>query len=289
VIRGSLLVAVLLVACGGDGNALSDAADPDDLDGDGVANVDDNCAMTANIEQHDEDGDAIGDACDNCPTAANPTQADTTELAVQAFEDGIGDACDFRPGISGDEVGALYTWARIEQAASWNGSGWVIESDELRTTGDARWSARRAEQGDGLIVVARLTALTLATTSTGGTLSIAIDGDGISAGAVCALRTTGGGGVELVASEVGGAMTVDAVTLAGAGEPQSLVAWRRLTNAANQIACRYVRGDTDASPDEAIAALTDDVITGAYAIASTGATANVSSVIVYTSPGPKNP
>ena len=277
-----------VAACGGDGNAVPDAADPNDVDGDGVANAADNCAMSSNVDQHDEDGDAIGDACDNCPTAANPTQADTTELAVQAFEDGVGDACDVRPGLSGDKVGGLYTWATIEQAAAWNGSGWVIDGDELRTTGDARWAARRGEQGDGLIVVARLTALNLAATTAGGSLTIAIDGDGMNAGASCTLRANNGGGVEVVASEVGGAMTVESVTLS-ATEPQTLVAWRRLTITANQIACRFLRGDTDSSPDEAVAPLTDDVITGAYAIATTGATANVSSVIVYTSPGPKNP
>ncbi len=287
--RRSLLAVVVLAACGGDGGALPDAADPNDVDGDGIANAVDNCAGATNPDQHDEDGDAIGDACDNCPTVANPTQADTSELAVQAFEDGIGDACDVRPGLSGDKIGALYSWATIEQASAWNGTGWVIDGDQLRTTGDAKWTVRRGEQGDGIVIAARLTALNLAATSAGdGALSIAIDGDGINAGTSCTLRSNNGA-AELVAREVGGGMTTESVSLASGGDPQTLVAWRRLTLTANQIACRFLRGDTDSSPDEAVAALTDDVTTGTYSIATTGATANVSSVIVYTSPGPKNP
>src|SRR5215203_6665140 len=48
---------------------------PNDVDGDGVLNANDNCPMTANADQHDEDGDARGDACDNCPHLSNATQA----------------------------------------------------------------------------------------------------------------------------------------------------------------------------------------------------------------------
>ena len=59
---------------------------PPDVDGDGVADSDDNCAMAANAEQQDGDDDGAGDACDNCPALANADQAD-------ADEDGTGDAC----------------------------------------------------------------------------------------------------------------------------------------------------------------------------------------------------
>lgn len=285
----ALLGLVVIAACGGDGDVLPDAADPNDLDGDGVANADDNCPRDANDTQHDEDGDALGDACDNCPTAANPNQADTTEVAMQGFEDGVGDACDLRPGLGGDEIAALYTWATIEETAGWNGNGWVIEGDELRTTGDASWSARRAAQGDGVIVVARLTSLTLATTASDGAVSIVIDGDGVGAGAMCSLRMTSDGAAELVAREVGGAMATQSATLAAPGDAQSLVAWRRITTQATQIACRLIRDPGSSQMTEAIAPLVDDLITGAYAIESVGVAANVSSVIVYTSPGAKNP
>jgi hypothetical protein len=57
-----------------------------DTDGDGIINLNDNCAAVANASQADLDGDKIGDACDNCPQVANPDQSDWNN-------DGIGDNC----------------------------------------------------------------------------------------------------------------------------------------------------------------------------------------------------
>jgi len=61
-------------------------ADPDDADGDGVRDFDDNCRRTANAQQQDLDRDGLGDACDNCVSVANNNQLD-------ADGDGTGDAC----------------------------------------------------------------------------------------------------------------------------------------------------------------------------------------------------
>ena len=58
-----------------------------DTDGDGVADLADNCVLTANSSQMDPDHDFVGSACDVCPAAADPEQPD-------ADGDGIGDACD---------------------------------------------------------------------------------------------------------------------------------------------------------------------------------------------------
>lgn len=71
-----------------------------DIDGDGVADLDDNCPDTPNTDQADLDGDMIGDVCDddvdgdgvlneddNCEFTANPDQADIDN-------NGIGEACD---------------------------------------------------------------------------------------------------------------------------------------------------------------------------------------------------
>ncbi len=57
-----------------------------DLDGDGVANVIDNCPMTSNADQADADRDKRGDVCDNCVNVANYNQADSDS-------NGVGNVC----------------------------------------------------------------------------------------------------------------------------------------------------------------------------------------------------
>ena len=51
----------------------------------------------ANVNQNDVDGDGVGDVCDNCPTVPNPGQEDEN----QNF---IGDACDGGEDQDGDGV-----------------------------------------------------------------------------------------------------------------------------------------------------------------------------------------
>ncbi len=70
-------------------NWIPDSCEPGDMDGDGIANVDDNCPTIANSSQDDGDGDGAGDACDNCPSP-NPDQRDVDN-------DGVGDICDNCP------------------------------------------------------------------------------------------------------------------------------------------------------------------------------------------------
>ncbi|MBK8914072.1 MAG: thrombospondin type 3 repeat-containing protein [Phycisphaerales bacterium] len=83
----------LVGAYGDDGSAGVDQGNAfvfrlrNDADGDGVADVFDNCPALANPNQEDADGDGVGDLCDNCPALANPNQEDTDG-------DGIGDLCD---------------------------------------------------------------------------------------------------------------------------------------------------------------------------------------------------
>jgi hypothetical protein len=243
-------------------------------DGGADVGVDGNrvCAGT-----HDEDGDGLTDNCDNCPTVANPTQADTTEEAVHAFADGVGDACDYRPGLAGDEIGALFTFADPAQANAWNGSGWTIANETVTASGAASWTSSRGEMGDGVIVVARVEAIDL----TGGDLRVAIDGNGTNAGATCTLR-----GDQLVAEELSGSSANKPIGTIDIAQPFSLVAWRRVLTTGAEVACRVEQG---AKRTEVITDLADELTIGAYALVSTGATATLSSVIVYTSPGPKNP
>ena len=59
---------------------------PIDGDGDGSADVDDNCPLVANPQQEDFDGDNVGDVCDNCLITPNTDQLDIDE-------NGVGDLC----------------------------------------------------------------------------------------------------------------------------------------------------------------------------------------------------
>jgi LmbE family N-acetylglucosaminyl deacetylase len=88
---------------------------PQDTDGDGVADLNDNCPAVQNAGQANADGDGLGDACDACPSdALNDVDADgvcgnvdncpTTANSGQTDLDGdqLGDACDL--DLDGDGV-----------------------------------------------------------------------------------------------------------------------------------------------------------------------------------------
>ena len=62
-----------------------------DDDGDGLAQVRDNCPAAANPDQADRDRDGVGDACDNCLLVANHDQSD-------ADGDRVGDVCEADAG-----------------------------------------------------------------------------------------------------------------------------------------------------------------------------------------------
>ena len=46
---------------------VADPSNPTDVDGDGVADYDDNCPLDPNADQANADGDYLGDVCDPCP------------------------------------------------------------------------------------------------------------------------------------------------------------------------------------------------------------------------------
>lgn len=261
-----LLGLVAIAACGDDA-ATSDARG--------------SCASTA--DPHDEDGDGVVDACDNCPSTPNPTQLDSTEDKAHAFPDGVGDACDPRPGASGDDLRGFYSFATEAQASAWTGSGWSISDDAVHAAGNATWTTTRAQQGDGYFVMAQVASFAPSTT---GSLGFALDGDGVSTGAICKLEAT-----MLSVQEVGGAPS--SVVLANpiaAGTPLQLIAWRTIslsgTTRIPEIQCRVIYGG---ATKDVMLALTDELVTGSHVLSAIDASVDITSITVYTSPGPKNP
>lgn len=275
--RACLLV--LAIAACGDDSATTPDANPDDLDGDGIANAQDNCPNRPNVDQHDEDHDGVGDTCDNCPTVANANQADTSEAATNGqFPDGVGDACDLRPALGGDKLAQLSTFADPAEAARWIGSGWTIAGDAASSAGSAQWESKASAIGDGAILVAQIDMLSLAS---GGELTIAVDGDGMQSGAACTLRDTG----ELVARDLAGGATAT-TTAPALTVPITLVTWRSIQNGAASVTCRVSVGGMTRSIE---AALADTTVVGNQALVATGASSSVTSLVLYTSPGPKSP
>ncbi|HMO03567.1 MAG TPA: glycoside hydrolase family 31 protein [Kiritimatiellia bacterium] len=110
-----------------------------DTDGDGIADIVDNCPNTPNANQLDTDGDGIGDVCDpdvdgdgvtngadNCPTVANPTQSDLDN-------DGVGDACDSDrdgDGVANDFDNCPNTMNGNQADRDGDGIGDACDSDE---------------------------------------------------------------------------------------------------------------------------------------------------------------
>jgi len=109
-----------------------DAGTATDRDGDGVANLADNCPDVANADQGNEDGDKFGDVCDPCPPVAGDSPSD-------ADGDGVADACDPNPQTPGDRIElfegfhhGLPVWART--------ASWTVAGDSVRATAAASTS-----------------------------------------------------------------------------------------------------------------------------------------------------
>jgi hypothetical protein len=284
---GSLALIGGLVAttlCCSGGAAAPDAGDPNDVDGDGIANASDNCPRNTNASQHDEDGDGVGDACDNCPSTTNANQADTTEEATRQFPDGVGDACDPQPGLGGTRKAAFYAFADPGESASFTGDGWTIGNDLAHTDGPARWANKRNAQGLGLWLVADIATLTW--TDATGHLLLGLDGDGTSSGASCAILHAATGDT-LQMSQRGGTSADKPVGPILPDQPLRLTAERLIidTKMIGSFTCtaRVAGVTTTVTIPSA-----DTLWVGAYGLDSAGASTDVASLVVFTSPLPPN-
>lgn len=251
--------------------------DPDDLDRDGIPNADDNCPERHNVDQHDEDLDGVGDACDVCPADTDPDQSDFGEAGAFGFGDGIGDACDPRASRDGDRL-VKFDGFGTDTSANWRGTGWGIGADVARAITEARWAHPQEFQGDGLY--AKISVLGLIWLLPEGRVEVSVNGDGETGGASCAIvrDTDGDGEDELVAREVGG--MIETVSLGRAiTRPTTITAWRSIDLQRDAfLICRVDDQDLIEIP------LFDEIPSGSFGFASSGAITSIGSISAYTFP-----
>ena len=83
--------------------------DPNDIDGDGVANADDNCSSISNASQADDDGDGIGNECDPNPTSS--TSSSNSDIPIVDLNSGSAAACSLGKGGGMGEMAILAVFA----------------------------------------------------------------------------------------------------------------------------------------------------------------------------------
>lgn len=275
--RAWTIALLACAACAGDDAANN--VDPNDVDGDGIPNEADICPMNRDPAQHDEDADGLGDACDNCPATPNPDQADTTELDAHQFPDGVGDACDRRPKVADDTIARFFPFADPAEANAFTGSGWTIANDRASGT-TARWFAKKAEQGDGITMQAKIGKL--AWTGTDGAVAVVVDGDGVASGFTCTIQHTITGD-QLVIQQIGGATNMMAIDPIAADDLVILSVTRAYTQLQTGKAACFL--SVGGGPELRIDIATiDDLAIGTYAMATDAADVEVLAATVMTTP-----
>ncbi len=231
---------------------------------------------------HDEDGDAIDDLCDNCPNVANPDQLDMSEVKLEAFPDRVGDACDMWPSLSSDVVFRLHRFEDPQvEATAWTGEGWTVADDAAHSTGDAHWTSKRNSTGAGIGLHAQVAALDL---KTAGELAIVIDGDGIGVGYLCGIvRDRDGAGLDELElrQPFGGTSLYKNLNVTLAPDEPFLLSAARFVDSAEHgfVGCFMKLGTRSIELH-----LLEAEELGLYAMSTVGASASVSSLMVYAQP-----
>lgn len=103
-------IARLTTSCGG--------PSPDDSDGDGIPNGDDNCPFTVNPDQTDSDDDGLGDAC----------EIEIPEIIVE--EEGTGITTQITTHVTAIlKGGASWTQGQVGNAYAFDGDGYIEAED----------------------------------------------------------------------------------------------------------------------------------------------------------------
>jgi hypothetical protein len=232
---------------------------------------------------HDEDGDGIPDSCDNCPMFYNPDQADVGESSdgLQS-PDGVGDACDLRPGLAGDKIVEFFPFASPDEANQWTGAGWTIANDRAIATSIASWVGVQTFFTDGIMNQARIPTITWV--DPGAEVYHAVNGDGVESGMVCGIRRDphGDGMDEIDSHEIQGMAATMEIPAILPGQEVVVTAWRAIDY--KYVAKFLCRVATDTLHWDVTIDVTDPDEYSAFAMGSTGAITEVSAVTVYISP-----
>ncbi len=253
--------------------------DPNDVDGDGVPNASDLCPNRQDPMQHDEDADGVGDVCDNCPATPNANQADTTETMERQFPDGVGDVCDRRPKIADDTIARFFPFADPAEANAFTGTGWTIANDRASGT-SARWFSKRNEQGDGITMQAKIRTLTWSMPDA--SVSVVVDGDGVSTGFTCSIVHAPTGDT-LEVHEIGAATNTMAIDAIAPTDRLTLSVSRAYTQLPTGHAACFLGVNTAAELRIDIVT-SDDLAIGTYAMATQDAAVEIDAALVMTTP-----
>lgn len=114
----------------------------EDIDGDGVLNIDDNCPMISNKGQKDTDEDGFGDECDNAPKRKNYDQSDVDRDGVSDLidncklvanpgqydtdKDGIGNFCDTTEKGGESKIASAMAQSGPNTFLLWGGIGILV-------------------------------------------------------------------------------------------------------------------------------------------------------------------
>ena len=103
-----------------------------DIDNDGIKNVDDNCPETANPNQTDSDNDGVGDMCDSTPFGQNTFSLQSSDETCRSSNDGQMnltisiDNPKFTIAVTGGPSGFSHTPEIIE------GTSWTMKNLEAK-------------------------------------------------------------------------------------------------------------------------------------------------------------